>query len=133
MAGAHRETIAATECLMQRIEQTRASGWTVLTTATGVRDQILNSPLGCSAPLSQLQEQITISPYPALIPAPTPIVVVRNTNGTEQIISQPAAGFDLRSLLAVRADLQLTWQSNLGQRQRTRQISTVIALDALLK
>ncbi len=69
IAAAHRETIAATECLMQRVEQTRAVGWGAITSATNIRDQILNTPLSDSATLSNLQEQITVTPYPALVPA----------------------------------------------------------------
>jgi hypothetical protein len=132
VAAAHRETIAATESLMQRVEQTRAAGWGKITSATSIRDQILNTPLGSSAYLSQVNETITVTPYPALTPAPTPIVVTRSADGTVQIVSQPPQGLDLRAILAVRADVQLTWQGS-GNRTRTREISTVVALDALLK
>ena len=39
----------------------------------------------------------------------------------------------VRSMLAVRVDLQITWNSQLDGRPRDREISTVVALDALLK
>lgn len=132
IADAHRETIGATQCLMQRVEQLRSAGWGSITTASGIENQVLNIPLSNADSLPNLQEQITVYPYPTLVPAPTPIVVTRNTAGVEQIVSQPPQGFDLRGILAVRADLQLTWQSHLGGRQRVRQISTVVALGGLL-
>lgn len=133
VSGAHRETIAATECLMQRVDQSRAVGWGVITSGTNIRDQILNTPAGNLQALPNLQETITVTPYPALTPSPTPIIVTRDANGTRQIVSQLPAGLDLRSIFAVRVDFQLSWQSSLGQRQRIRQVSTVIALGALLK
>jgi hypothetical protein len=66
-------------------------------------------------------------------PAPTPIVVQRHANGLVEIVSQPATGLYLRSLLAVRADIQVTWTSGQNQRQRQRVYSTVISMQGLLR
>src|SRR5258708_2858018 len=91
VARAHRETIAATECLLQRAEESRAVGWASLTTTTGIQNAIFVTPPANAAALPQLQETITVSIYPPLTPAQTPIVVQRNTNGSVQVISQPGS------------------------------------------
>ncbi|MDR3405674.1 MAG: hypothetical protein P4L99_24530 [Chthoniobacter sp.] len=66
-------------------------------------------------------------------PAPTPIIVQRHANGAVEIISEPPPGLYLRSILAVRADLQVTWKSGLSQRQHQRVNSTVISMEGLLR
>ena len=72
VARAHRETIAATECLLERAEESRAVGWTNLTTPAGIQNNIfINAPANAAA-LPQLQETITVSPYPALTPDADP-------------------------------------------------------------
>ena len=44
ISRAHMETIAATECLTQRVEQARAAGWTSVLTASGISGAVLNLP-----------------------------------------------------------------------------------------
>ncbi|MEP6669649.1 MAG: hypothetical protein ABJF10_10880 [Chthoniobacter sp.] len=133
LAQAHRETIAATETLMRRVEDCRAVGWNTIVSAQGIQADILQTPAADGGYLTNVEEQITITPYPPVSPAPTPIVVQRHANGSVQIVSEPAAGLYLRSLLAVRADLQVTWTSGQNQRQRQRQNSTVISMQGLLR
>lgn len=133
LAQSHRETIAATETLMRRVEDCRASGWNTIVSGDSIKADILQTPAADGGYLNNLEEQITVTPYPAVTPAPTPIIVQRHANGFVEVISQPSAGLYLRSLLAVRADIQVTWTSGLGQRKRTRVFSTVISLQGLLR
>ncbi len=133
MSRSHLETIAATECLAQRVEQSRAAGWSAVLSSSGVRDQILSVPSANASALPNLQEQITIAPYPAVTPAPTPIVVLRDAAGLVSVLSQPAGGFDLRSILAVRVDFSATWNDHQNNKQHNRQLSTVIAVQGLIR
>jgi len=133
LAQAHRETIAATETLMRRVEDCRAAGWNTIVSAENIQANILQTPSADGSSLTNLEEQITVTPYPPVSPAPTPIIVQRHANGVVQIISEPAAGFYLRSTLAVRADLQVTWKSGQNERQRQRVNSTVISMEGLLR
>lgn len=130
---AHRETIAATNILLGRVEDTRSAGWNTVVDAQSIANNILSKADVNSQWLPGAEEQITVTTYPAVTPAPTPIVVQRHADGTVQIVSQPSAGLYLRALLAVRADFQVTWKSGPNQRLRTRQNSTVIAAQGLLK
>lgn len=132
-AQAHRETIAATETLMRRVEDCRAAGWDTIVSAENIQANILQTPSADCSYLNDIEEQITVTPYPPVTPAPTPIIVQRHSNGVVQIISAPAAGLYLRSTLAVRADLQVTWKSGQNQRQRQRIYSTVISMQGLLR
>ncbi len=132
VSRSHLEVLAATECLAQRAEQARAAGWGSILTASAVRDQILSVPLANASALPNLQEQITITPYPAVTPAPTPIIVTRDISGLTSILSQPGISFDLRSIFAVRIDFSLTWQDHRSSRTHNRQQSTVVALGGLL-
>lgn len=133
LAKAHRETIAATETLLGRVEDTRAAGWSTIVSGAGIRDKILATASADAQWLPGLEEQITVTTYPAVIPAPTPIIVQRHADGTVQIVSDPAPGLYLRSILAVRADFSLTWKSGPNQRLRRRENSTVISVQGLLK
>jgi len=132
VARAHRETIAATECLMQRAEEARAVGWASLTSASGIQNNIFNVPPANATALPNLQETISVSIYPPVTPAPLPLTVQRNSDGTVRVVSQPPAQ-TLRSILAVRVDFSVTWKNAQSGRQRLRQISTVIALGGLLQ
>jgi len=132
-AQAHRETVAATETLMRRVEDCRAAGWNTIVSAESIQANILQTAATDCNCLNNLEEQITVTPYPPVTPAPTPIIVRRHANGTVEIISEPAAGLYLRSILAVRADMQVTWNSGQNQRQRQRVYSTVISMQGLLR
>jgi type II secretory pathway pseudopilin PulG len=133
IARAHRETISATECLLQREEEARAVGWTNLTSAAGIQNNIFNNPPANTGALPQMQETITVSSYPPLTPTPTPTVVQRALNGIVTVVSQPSGGFSLLSLTAVRVDFTVTWTNATTQRPRMRQVSRVIALGGLLQ
>jgi len=133
LARAHQETIAATECLQQRVEQARSVGWNALLSANGISGQIFNTPCADAGMLPNLTETITVAPYPALTPAPTPLLVKRTADGTVTVVTQPAPAFDLRSILSVRVDFSMTWTDHQNNRQHTRQNSTVIALEGLLR
>jgi hypothetical protein len=133
VAQAHRETIAATETLMRRVEDCRAAGWNTIVSADSIKADILQTPPADGGFLNHIEEQITVAPYPAVTPAPTPIIVQRHSNGLVEIISQPTAGLYLRSILAVRADIQVTWTSGQNERPRQRVFSTVISMEGLLR
>ena len=133
IARAHRETIAATEVLMRRVEDCRSTGWNTILTPEGIKENILNMSATDATALPGIEEKITITPYPAVTPATTPIVVARHTNGTVEILSAPTPGVYLRAFLAVRVDFQLTWQSGSTKRPRKRELSTVISAQALLR
>jgi prepilin-type N-terminal cleavage/methylation domain-containing protein len=133
ISRAHLETIAATECLAQRVEQARAAGWSAVLNSEGVRDQILSVPSANAGSLPNLEERITVTPYPAVTPAPTPIVVLRDATGLVSVVSQPAGGFDLRTILAVRIDFSATWQDHQSNKQHDRELSTVIAVQGLIR
>lgn len=133
LAQAHRETIAATETLMRRVEDCRAAGWNTVVSADSIKSNLLQTAAADGGYLNNVEEQITVTPYPPVTPAPTPIVVQRHANGLVEIVSQPAAGLYLRSVLAVRADLQVTWTSGQNQRKRQRNFSTVISMEGLLR
>lgn len=133
MARAHRETIAATNLLLQRVEDCRASGWNTIVSASAIRDDILYAAATDASSLPNVSEEITVSPYPPVSPAPVPIVVRRKSDGTVQVVSQPSDGLYLRSILAVRADFEVTWTSAQNQRLRRRNASAVISVQALLR
>lgn len=133
LVRSHRESIAATGILLRRVEDSRTAGWSTMVTASAIRDIILQPAVVPAGSLPGVEEQITVSPYPPVKPAPTPIVVQRRADGTVQIVSQPSAGLYLRSILAVRADYQVTWKGGPNQRPRRREASTVISVQALLR
>ncbi len=128
-----RETALASYTVQQAAENLRAESWSQICTADGVKAWL--GGLSCDG-LSQLRAprmRATVSPYPPLSPAPRPLVVERAEDGSCSIISEPPSGFSLRSLLAVRVDLQLKWNSANGNREHTREIASVVSLSGLLK
>ncbi len=133
LARAHRETIAATETLFQRVEDSRTAGWNIIVSGEGIRENILAVKADQAGWLPELEEQITVTPYPPVTPAPVPIVVQRHANGVVEIASEPPPGLYLRSILAVRVDFSATWKSGQNQRRRRRETSTVVSVQALLR
>lgn len=135
---AHKEILVANQCLQQRTEQYSAATWTQITDPTAACNLLGQVPVNGLAPASSASllpdqtETITISAYPPVTPAVTPLVVSRDSSGTTTIVSQPPAGFYLRNALSVRIDFRETWTSNQGRRPRMRECSTVVALGGLL-
>ena len=128
-----RETALSSYTVMRAVEDLRERNWAQISSASGVKTWLTGLK---SDGLSQLRSprlRATVVPFPALTPAPTPIVVERAPDGTCTIISQPPSGFSLRSLTAVRVDLQLKWNSANGNRERTREVASVVSLSGLLK
>jgi hypothetical protein len=128
-----RETALASYTVQQAAENLRAKSWSQICSSSGVKAWL--GELNCDG-LSQLHQpriRATVSPYPPLSPAPVPLVVERAPDGSCATISEPPSGFSLRSLLAVRVDLQLKWNSSNGNREHTREIASVISLSGLLK
>jgi len=128
-----RETIAANLLLQGRIDQIRAAGWSQVSEPETLRQNILGVASPQGPMLSAVHETVTVTAYPPTSPAQTPLLVERTTDGTTTIVSQPAAGFSLRKVLAVRVDVHVDWKSAQNSRTRTRETATVISLGGLLK
>lgn len=130
---AQRETALSSATIEHGIESMRTRNWSQISTATGLRT--LMEGLQCDGlhELTQPRLRATVSPYPPVVPEPTPLVVERAPDGTCAILSQPPSGFSLRSLVAVRVDLRLGWKAAGSGRERTREISSVVALSGLLR
>ena len=127
---AHREMLTADRCLQQRVDQFRAANWTQITDPASI-GTLLNVPAVNDDSLANHAEKITVSAYPAVTPAVTPISVTRNSAGATAVAAQPPVGLILRNATAVRIDFQETWSSTNG-RARSRESSTVIAYGGLL-
>lgn len=128
-----RETIAANLLLQGRVEQLRAGGWAQLTDADGLRQNVLGYASPQAAALPNIHETITVTTYPPVSPAPTPLCVERNSDGSTAVVTQPGSGFSLRRVLAVRVDIHVDWKSKQNGRKRVRETSSVISLGGLLR
>lgn len=132
LVKAHKETLAVTQRLNERIEQFRSANWSQITDAKQVQTLVAQTSTESSF-LTDHVEQVTISTYPPVVPDVAPIKVSRSANGQTSIVSQPPSGFSLRNALAVRIDVRESWTSRQGKRPRLRESSTVVALGGLLK
>jgi hypothetical protein len=130
---AQRETALSSYTAEHAIEDLRAKNWSIISNADGVKTWLASLSGDGLSQLGNPRVRITIAPYPPLTPAPDPIIVDRAANGTCTIVSQPPSDFSLRSLLAVRVDFQLKWTSANGNRERVREIASVVSLSGLLK
>jgi hypothetical protein len=129
---AHRETAAANLCLQDRLEQARASNWSEITDPNWIKDQILQAAPPASSLLRNLEEQITVSPYPPPVPAVAATTVQRLPSGQVNILSQMSAT-TLSGLQTVRLDFRDTWRSAQNSRTRIRETSTILALGGIGK
>ena len=130
---AHRELIIADQCLQQRAEEYRAANWRQVTDPNSALTLMQQTPPSSNYSALQNQtETITVTPYPEVTPAVTPLVVTRDTTGASAITSQPALSFNLRYSAAVRIDIRESWTSSQGQRPRSQAITIVIVLGGLL-
>lgn len=133
LVKAHREGIAAGELMEERLEQFRGGRWTQVTTASGIRDDILSVEAAPEGDLTNCRETVTVAVYPPLDPPSTPIVVERR-NGVVTIISEPAAGnVSMRQALAVRVDVRVRWKSRQHGGPRSMETSSVVAIGGLLR
>lgn len=130
---AQRETALASYALEQASENIRVRNWAQITTPATLRTWLEGYSCDAMSQLPQPRLRVSVSPYPPLEPEPTPLVLERAADGTCTIVSQPAAGFSLKALLAVRVDMLFTWNSGNGNRERTRELSSVISLAGMLK
>lgn len=133
LVRAQRETALASQTLEELVERLRASSWSGLTNATNTKDLLSGFQSNSQTPLSNSSLRITVTPYPPVTPAPTPLVVERGSSGSASIVSQPASGVSLRSFLAVRVDTRITWQAADSSRERSREIASIVSLAGLLK
>lgn len=132
-ARAQRETALASYTVEHAIEDLRARNWGQISNASSVKTWLQTLSSDGLTNLRRPRVKVTVAPYPPLTPAPTPIVVSREADGSCTVVSQPPSGFSLRSLCAVRVDFELTWNSSNGNKERTRSISSVVSLSGLLK
>jgi hypothetical protein len=128
-----RETVAAGQLLQERMEQMEAAGWSNITDGTRIAGKVLAVLSAHSKYLGTAHELIRVSTYPAVIPAAAPIVVERWSDGTLQVSSTPPPGISLRNFLAVRADVHVDWMAGDSALPRSREMSTIIAVGALLQ
>jgi hypothetical protein len=131
MLRAQRETVGAATLLEERLEQFRAGGWTQVTDATAL-SELLGHASTQEAFLDGLTETVTVSTYPAVTPAASPLKVARYGDGSVRVLST-APGFSLRERLAVRVDLKTEWTSRQNRRARSRETSTVMSLGGMLR
>lgn len=128
-----RETVAANELLMDRLDQIGSGGWNQIGDGAALRDHVFGTPSALVELLPGSREVITVSAYPEPTPATNPLRVERTADGQAQITSEPPGGFSLRSSTAARVNLRVEWQSRQNQRVRVHEISTVVAMGGLLQ
>jgi type II secretory pathway pseudopilin PulG len=133
LVAVQRETVAANQLVQERLETIRSTGWNQLTSASALRDTVLGTASTHTGNLHGAREQITVTPYPAVTPAPAPLQIERTADGQTRIISEPASSFSLRRMTGLRVDVRVEWSSRQNRRTRIREISTVVALGGLLK
>ena len=126
---AGKEAVAGSLVLQERLDQMRNTKWASVSDASYIQS-VLSIAAASSPILPQLSEQITVSAYPVVSPAPTPVVVTRAANGTTSIVSSNGA---LYKLPTVRADVTVTWQSSPRAKPRTRTLCTIISEGGILR
>jgi len=131
LVRAQRETVASNLLLQERLEQMRAGGWRQVTNPAALRDEVLGSLSSQERLLSNVRQQITVSPYPPSSGS-TPLKVEKK-GSTVSVLSQPLSNQSLSTRLAVRVDLRVEWISRQNQRTRSRETSTIISLGGLLR
>ena len=124
-----RETMAAAQNLQERMTQIQAAGWPQLTDATALSQGVMAVASPQADSLNQANETILVTTYPPVTPAASPLKVKRS-GGVVTIVSAPPGGLSVRQIVAVRVDVHIDWKS--GQRTRTRELSTIVALGGLL-
>ena len=133
LVRAHRETVASTLLLQERLEQLRGGGWTNVTDSTMLCDQVLGRQSAQEPMLTGVRQQITVSPYPEVSPAAAPLKVEKSPTGAVSVTSQPPVGFSLRERISVRVDLRVEWTSRQNRRPRSRETSSIVAVGGLLR
>jgi type II secretory pathway pseudopilin PulG len=124
-----KETTAATMSLQQRMELLRATAFSNIATPSYVQSSISANATGSEAPLGNLSETITVTPYPQGSYGSN--VIRRNAaapNGTvvssdPSIATAAAAG----TITLLRVDVVLDWTSA-NARARERQLSSVFGI-----
>ena len=156
---AQKETTAATMLLQRRMEQLRASGWSDVATASYLKDTIIADPVpdnlttqqqidaylttlkNAEAPLSDLEEKITVSIYPTPAGGTTGVAERNSSYPVGHIVSyisgDPAETSSTvytyltstKSATMVRVDILLTWNGS-GSRalRRGRQLSSIFGI-----
>jgi hypothetical protein len=133
MVRAQRETVGCNLLLQERLEQLRAGGLSQINDATALCDDILGHASTQEPLLRGVRQLITVSTYPPVSPAASPLQVEKRADGTRTILSEPPGDFSLRNRMAVRVDLRVQWVSRQNGRIRSRETSTIVALGGLLR
>jgi hypothetical protein len=127
------ETAAASYAMEEAYEELRHGNWAQVTDAESLSSWLTAMEGSELKKLTNSKVKFTIAPYPPLSPQPAALCVERAADGTCTVISQPASGFSLRSMLAVRVDMRVSWTSVNKSLPRFREISSVIALSGIIK
>jgi prepilin-type N-terminal cleavage/methylation domain-containing protein len=126
------ETASASYAMEQAFEDLHGAGWSNLTNADSLRTLMSNLDTRRLSDLREPSVKVTVSAYPPLNPQPSPVIVERGANGSCSILSVGSTA-SLRTMLAVRVDVRLSWISANNSIPRYREVSTVISLSGLLK
>lgn len=113
-----KEIASASQMLQQRIETFRYTPpWTNITSTAGIRT-VMAAETATAPTFGNATETVSVTPYPV---SGTPLVVTRNPAGTIT-----STGQDLTAQTCVKFTVTTTW-TGVGNIQRTRQVSTIIA------
>lgn len=125
-ANSSKELMSAGQSLQARMEQLRANNWATVTTASSVQTLFTPAVSGATT-LGAVTEVVTIYKYPPPAnPTPTPIQLTRVSNGSANVTPTiNTTNATLTNGDMVRINLQWSWQSAPGGRQRSMAISTI--------
>lgn len=126
-ANSSKELMSAGQSLQARMEQLRASTWATVTTATSVQT-LLTPAVSGATNLGAVTEKVWIYRYPPPAnPTPAPIYLTRVSNGSANVTPtiDPSSPATQANTDMVQINLQWSWQSAPGGRQRSMSISTI--------
>ena len=123
------ESVAALRDLSGRTEQVRSATWTEITDPNFLRTTLLSTAPDSGPELGGLVENIDVIAHLASPGTVDPIVVTRQANGTATVVN--AGGSAMGTQPSVRVNLTAAWTGK-GGRQRTRQVSLIVAQGGLL-
>jgi Tfp pilus assembly protein PilV len=125
-ANSSKELMSAGQSLQARMEQLRACNWATVTTSTSVQTLFTPAVSGATN-LGAVTQVVTIYKYPPPAnPTPTPIQLTRVSNGSANVTPTiNTTNATLTNGDMVQINLQWSWQSAPGGRQRSMAISTI--------
>ena len=128
-----RQSNAATLVLQERVESMRLTDWHHLTDALYLKDTLYATPAASAGPLGRFTEELRVTAYEPQIdsehPAPSPLVVKRNANGTRVTM---LSGSGLGTQRLAKVDLKVSWAGSDG-RNRVRATTSLISNGGISK